>query len=63
MSPFWRKEVTDLDKIIVDPEPERPVQYFKPEDIERAKQMTPDQIVQFLDDFANMMATANKVEE
>ena len=52
----------DLGKIIIEPQPERPVQYFKPEDIERGKQMTPDQIVQFLDDFANMMATARKVE-
>ena len=53
----------DLDKIIIEPEPERPVQYFKPEDIERGKKMTPDQIVQFLDDFANMIAAARRVDE
>ena len=53
----------DLDGIFIEPDSERPAQYFKQKDLERVKQMIPDQIVQFLDDFANMIATAKKVEE
>lgn len=53
--------MTDLSLIVIQPQVERPVQYFKDEDLERGKKMTPDQIVQFLDDFANIMATAHKI--
>ncbi|HEY9034191.1 MAG TPA: hypothetical protein VIN71_09655 [Pseudomonadales bacterium] len=55
--------MTDLDTLVIEPQPERPVQYFKPEDLERGRQMMPEQIVQFLDDFANMMATARRVDD
>lgn len=53
----------DLSHIVVQPRPERPVQYFKDEDIERGKKMTPDQIVQFLEDFACMVATARMIRD
>lgn len=33
---------------------ERPVQYFSDEYLERCKEMTPDQIIQFLDDFRRL---------
>lgn len=33
---------------------ERPVQYFTREYIERAKELTPDQILQFLEDFRTL---------
>ncbi len=33
---------------------ERPVQYFNKEYLERAKELTPDQILQFLDDFQKL---------
>jgi len=33
---------------------ERPVQYFSDEYLERAKELTPDQILQFLEDFRTL---------
>jgi predicted DNA binding CopG/RHH family protein len=37
----------------------KPVQYFSNEYLEQCKQMTPDQIVQFLDDFRQLHGQAN----
>ncbi len=34
----------------------KPVQYFNHEYLERAKKLTPEQILQFLDDFQQLMA-------
>jgi hypothetical protein len=36
----------------------RPVQYFTPEYLERCRNLTPDQILQFLDDFRQMHGAA-----
>jgi predicted DNA binding CopG/RHH family protein len=38
----------------------KPVQYFSNEYLEQCKKMTPDQIVQFLDDFRQLHGHANK---
>ena len=32
----------------------RPVQYFTPEYLEQCRQMTPDQIIRFVDDFRRL---------
>ena len=34
----------------------RPIQYFSPEYLKQCKKLTPDQIVQFLEDFRRMFA-------
>ncbi|MCE5293289.1 MAG: hypothetical protein LLF94_01580 [Chlamydiales bacterium] len=34
--------------------PQKPVQYFSKEYLERAKDLTPDEILQFLDDFQTL---------
>lgn len=35
---------------------ERPTQYFSKEYIERCRELTPDQILEFLDDFQKLMS-------
>lgn len=39
---------------------QRPTQYFSPEYLKQCKQLTPDQIVQFLEDFRRMFAGGNQ---
>lgn len=42
---------------------ERPVQYFSKEYLERCKELSPDQILQFLEDFRNLhMNTREKCQ-
>ena len=36
----------------------RPVQYFSPEYLERCRELTPEQVVAFLDDFRTLHAAA-----
>ncbi len=41
---------------------DRPVQYFTEEYLERCKELTPDQIVQFLDDFRAIAYAGRKTK-
>lgn len=37
---------------------EKPIQYFNADYVQRSKELTPDQILEFLDDFQKLMSSA-----